>query len=86
MYGWNQEILPSYVSLPDTGIAPSFSQNLLTLQRKLEEQEAALLGRTQVIELLQQELNAAEQQNQVPFHVLFIALLLRVSGGWVICQ
>ncbi|NWI94150.1 GOGB1 protein, partial [Pitta sordida] len=39
-------------------------QNLRTLQRKLEEQEAALLGRAQVVELLQQELHAAEQQNQ----------------------
>ncbi|KAM6285985.1 golgin subfamily B member 1 isoform 3-T5 [Spheniscus humboldti] len=39
-------------------------QNLCTLQRKLEEQEAALLGRTQVVELLQQELRNAEQQNQ----------------------
>ncbi|XP_068256704.1 golgin subfamily B member 1 isoform X2 [Nyctibius grandis] len=39
-------------------------QNLCTLQRKLEEQEGALLGRTQVVELLQQELRAAEQQNQ----------------------
>ncbi|NWS05911.1 GOGB1 protein, partial [Motacilla alba] len=39
-------------------------QNLCTLQRKLEEQEAALLGRTQVVELLQQELHAAEKQNQ----------------------
>ncbi|NXO23130.1 GOGB1 protein, partial [Cisticola juncidis] len=39
-------------------------QNLLTLQRKLEEQEAALLGRTQVVELLQQELHTAEKQNQ----------------------
>ncbi|NXJ99431.1 GOGB1 protein, partial [Corythaixoides concolor] len=39
-------------------------QNLRTLQRKLEEQEAALMGRTQVVELLQQELHAAEQQNQ----------------------
>ncbi|NXN22961.1 GOGB1 protein, partial [Nycticryphes semicollaris] len=39
-------------------------QNLRTLQRKLEEQEAALLGRTQVVELLQRELCAAEQQNQ----------------------
>uniref|UniRef100_A0A8C6JG72 Uncharacterized protein n=1 Tax=Melopsittacus undulatus TaxID=13146 RepID=A0A8C6JG72_MELUD len=58
------EILPSYVSLLNTGIALSFSQNLRTLQRKLEEQEAALLGRTQVIELLQQELSNAEQQNQ----------------------
>ncbi|XP_039560496.1 golgin subfamily B member 1 isoform X2 [Passer montanus] len=39
-------------------------QNLHTLQRKLEEQEAALLGRTQVVELLQQELHTAEKQNQ----------------------
>ncbi|NXF82722.1 GOGB1 protein, partial [Sclerurus mexicanus] len=40
-------------------------QNLRTLQRKLEEQEAALLGRTQVAELLQQELHSAEQKNQM---------------------
>ncbi|NXC05055.1 GOGB1 protein, partial [Orthonyx spaldingii] len=39
-------------------------QNLRTLQRKLEEQEAALLGRTQVVELLQQELHIMEKQNQ----------------------
>ncbi|NXX45557.1 GOGB1 protein, partial [Tricholaema leucomelas] len=39
-------------------------QNLRMLQRKLEEQEAALLGRTQVVELLQQELHTAEQQNK----------------------
>ncbi|CAN0022130.1 unnamed protein product [Bubo scandiacus] len=39
-------------------------QNLRTLQRKLEEQEAALLGRTQVVELLHQELLTAEQQKQ----------------------
>nr|XP_048674852.1 golgin subfamily B member 1 isoform X3 [Caretta caretta] len=39
-------------------------QNLRTLQRKLEEQEAALLGRTQVVELLQQELHGAEEQNK----------------------
>ncbi|NXA65340.1 GOGB1 protein, partial [Mohoua ochrocephala] len=39
-------------------------QNLRALQRKLEEQEAALLGRTQVVELLQQELHTAEKQNQ----------------------
>ncbi|NXH46383.1 GOGB1 protein, partial [Dicaeum eximium] len=39
-------------------------QNLHTLERKLEEQEAALLGRTQVVELLQQELHTAEEQNQ----------------------
>ncbi|XP_069657473.1 golgin subfamily B member 1 isoform X1 [Haliaeetus albicilla] len=40
-------------------------QNLRTLQRKLDEQEAALLGRTEVVELLQQELRTAEQQNQI---------------------
>uniref|UniRef100_A0A669QLS4 Golgin B1 n=1 Tax=Phasianus colchicus TaxID=9054 RepID=A0A669QLS4_PHACC len=40
-------------------------QNLLTLRRKLEEREEALLGQTQVVELLQQELRGAEQQNQV---------------------
>ncbi|NWR92889.1 GOGB1 protein, partial [Furnarius figulus] len=40
-------------------------QNLRTLQRKLEEQEAALLGRTQVVELLQQELHSAEQKNEM---------------------
>ncbi|KAM4645848.1 LOW QUALITY PROTEIN: golgin subfamily B member 1-like [Amazona ochrocephala] len=50
-------------------VAPSdleveMQQNLLTLQRKLEEQEAALLGQTQVVALLQQELSTAEQQNQ----------------------
>lgn len=35
------------------------------LQRKLEEHEEALLGRAQVVDLLQQELTAAEQRNQV---------------------
>ncbi|XP_040515795.1 golgin subfamily B member 1 isoform X1 [Gallus gallus] len=40
-------------------------QNLRTLQRKLEEREEALLGQTQAVELLQQELREAEQQNQV---------------------
>ncbi|KAL2300038.1 hypothetical protein Nmel_010802 [Mimus melanotis] len=45
-------------------MALSLSQNLRTLQRKLEEQEAALLGRAQVVELLQQELHTAEKQNQ----------------------
>ncbi|NWR48081.1 GOGB1 protein, partial [Regulus satrapa] len=39
-------------------------QSLRELQRKLEEQEAALVGRTQVVELLQQELHTAEKQNQ----------------------
>ncbi|KAG6924459.1 golgin B1 [Chelydra serpentina] len=39
-------------------------QNLRTLQRKLEEQEVALLGRTQVVELLQRELHGVEEQNK----------------------
>uniref|UniRef100_A0A8C0G461 Golgin B1 n=1 Tax=Chelonoidis abingdonii TaxID=106734 RepID=A0A8C0G461_CHEAB len=38
--------------------------NLRTLQRMLEEQEAALLGRTQVVELLQRELHGAEEKNK----------------------
>ncbi|XP_074833027.1 golgin subfamily B member 1 isoform X3 [Carettochelys insculpta] len=39
-------------------------QNLRTLQRKLEEQEVALSGRAQMVELLQQELQGAEEQNK----------------------
>ncbi|XP_006038650.2 golgin subfamily B member 1 isoform X1 [Alligator sinensis] len=39
-------------------------QHLKTLQRKLEEQEEALLGRAQVVDFLQQELRGAEQQSQ----------------------
>ncbi|XP_053108390.1 golgin subfamily B member 1 isoform X2 [Hemicordylus capensis] len=51
-------------------VAPSaleaeMQQNLRLCQRKLEEQEAALLGRAQVVELLQQELNGAEEQKKV---------------------
>ncbi|NWS25666.1 GOGB1 protein, partial [Polioptila caerulea] len=45
-------------------VEAEMQQKLHTLQRKLEEQEAVLLGRTQVVELLQQELQAAEKQNQ----------------------
>ncbi|KAI1239604.1 Golgin subfamily B member 1, partial [Lamprotornis superbus] len=45
-------------------VQSEMQQNLRTLPRKLEEQEAALLGRTQVVELLQQELHTAEKQNQ----------------------
>lgn len=37
------------------------------LQRKLEEHEETLLGQAQVVDLLQLELTAAEQKNQVPF-------------------
>ncbi|KAM6436319.1 golgin subfamily B member 1 isoform 1-T2 [Liasis olivaceus] len=39
-------------------------QNLRQLQRRVEEQEVALLGRTQVVELLQQELNSSEEEKQ----------------------
>ncbi|KAK9400333.1 golgin subfamily B member 1 [Crotalus adamanteus] len=39
-------------------------QNLRQLQRKVEEQEEALLGRTQVVELLQQELNDTQEEKQ----------------------
>uniref|UniRef100_A0A671E1L1 Golgin B1 n=1 Tax=Rhinolophus ferrumequinum TaxID=59479 RepID=A0A671E1L1_RHIFE len=41
------------------------SKKLRVLQRKLEEHEEALLGRAQVVDLLQQELTAAEQRNQI---------------------
>ncbi|XP_026579155.1 golgin subfamily B member 1, partial [Pseudonaja textilis] len=39
-------------------------QNLRQLQRKVEEQEEALLGRTQVVDLLQQELNVIQGEKQ----------------------
>ncbi|XP_029142075.1 golgin subfamily B member 1 [Protobothrops mucrosquamatus] len=39
-------------------------QNLRQLERKVEEQEEALLGRTQVVELLQQELNGTQEEKQ----------------------
>ncbi|XP_045707773.1 golgin subfamily B member 1 isoform X3 [Phyllostomus hastatus] len=44
--------------------AEQAAQKLRVLQRKLEEHEEALLGRAQVVDLLQQELTAAEQRNQ----------------------
>ncbi|XP_074157464.1 golgin subfamily B member 1 isoform X2 [Sminthopsis crassicaudata] len=46
-------------------VETEMQQNLRTLHRKLEEQEEALLGRAQVVDLLQQELSVAEQKNQV---------------------
>lgn len=66
-------------------MALSLSQNLCTLQKKLEEQEAALLGRTQVVELLQQELHTAEKQNQVPGHTFycFTLCVCAVDGTFV---
>lgn len=39
-------------------------QKLRVMQRKLEEHEEALLGRAQVVDLLQKELTSAEQRNQ----------------------
>uniref|UniRef100_A0A8C5P0T3 Golgin B1 n=1 Tax=Jaculus jaculus TaxID=51337 RepID=A0A8C5P0T3_JACJA len=45
--------------------AEQAAQKLKVLQRRLEEHEEALLGRTQVVDLLQQELMAAEHRNQV---------------------
>ncbi|XP_007493829.2 golgin subfamily B member 1 isoform X2 [Monodelphis domestica] len=46
-------------------VETEMQQTLRTLQRKLEEQEEALLGRAQVVDLLQKELSVAEQKNQV---------------------
>ncbi|XP_076974303.1 golgin subfamily B member 1 isoform X2 [Tamandua tetradactyla] len=46
-------------------VETEMQQNLRLLQRKLEEHEEALLGRTQVVDLLQKELTAAEQRNQI---------------------
>ncbi|XP_010628299.1 golgin subfamily B member 1 isoform X1 [Fukomys damarensis] len=45
-------------------VETEMQQKLRVLQRKLEEHEEALLGRAQVVDLLQQELTAAEQRNQ----------------------
>ncbi|KAL6029948.1 hypothetical protein STEG23_028876, partial [Scotinomys teguina] len=44
--------------------AEQAAQKLRVMQRKLEEHEEALLGRAQVVDLLQQELTSAEQRNQ----------------------
>ncbi|KAH0502516.1 Golgin subfamily B member 1 [Microtus ochrogaster] len=44
--------------------AEQAAQKLRVMQRKLEEHEEALLGRAQVVDLLQQELTLAEQRNQ----------------------
>ncbi|XP_040858528.1 golgin subfamily B member 1 isoform X2 [Ochotona curzoniae] len=46
-------------------VETEMQQKLKVLQRKLEEHEEALLGRAQVVDLLQQELTAAEQKNQI---------------------
>uniref|UniRef100_M3Y0H6 Golgin B1 n=2 Tax=Mustela putorius furo TaxID=9669 RepID=M3Y0H6_MUSPF len=46
-------------------VETEMQQKLKVLQRKLEEHEEALLGRDQVVGLLQQELTTAEQKNQI---------------------
>ncbi|XP_062064785.1 golgin subfamily B member 1 isoform X3 [Lepus europaeus] len=46
-------------------VETEMQQKLRVLQRKLEEHEEALLGRAQVVDLLQQELSAAEQKNKI---------------------
>ncbi|XP_032485578.1 golgin subfamily B member 1 isoform X10 [Phocoena sinus] len=50
---------------PEPQSEEQLSKKLRVLQRKLEEHEEALLGRAQVVDLLQQELTAAEQRNQI---------------------
>ncbi|XP_076404945.1 golgin subfamily B member 1 isoform X6 [Peromyscus maniculatus bairdii] len=45
-------------------VETEMQQKLKVMQRKLEENEEALLGRAQVVDLLQQELTSAEQRNQ----------------------
>ncbi|GAB1300253.1 Golgi autoantigen, golgin subfamily b, macrogolgin 1 [Apodemus speciosus] len=51
-------------------VETELQQKLRVMQRKLEEHEEALLGRTQVVALLQTELTSAEQRNQVLLHQL----------------
>ncbi|XP_076799010.1 golgin subfamily B member 1 isoform X2 [Arvicanthis niloticus] len=46
-------------------VETEMQQKLRVMQRKLEEHEEALLGRAQVVDLLQKELTSAEQRNQV---------------------
>ncbi|GAB5576480.1 golgin subfamily B member 1 isoform X1 [Prionailurus iriomotensis] len=46
-------------------VETEMQQKLRVLQRKLEEHEEALLGRAQVVDLLQQELTTAEEKNQI---------------------
>ncbi|NXI18390.1 GOGB1 protein, partial [Irena cyanogastra] len=60
----HQHQAESLKTVVQSDMEAEMQQNLHTLQRKLEEQEAALLGRAQVVELLQQELGTAEKQNQ----------------------
>ncbi|XP_078091841.1 golgin subfamily B member 1-like [Mustelus asterias] len=46
-------------------INKELQQTVKSLQRKLEEKEEALLGRTRVVEMLQQELNDSDRNKQV---------------------
>ncbi|XP_041057983.1 golgin subfamily B member 1 [Carcharodon carcharias] len=46
-------------------INKDLQQTVKSLQRKLEEKEEALLGRTRVVEMLQQELNDSDRNKQV---------------------
>ncbi|XP_063081133.1 golgin subfamily B member 1 isoform X4 [Cavia porcellus] len=59
-----EELISTLQSQLSQTQAEQAAQKLRVLQRKLEEREEALLGRAQVVDLLQQELTAAEQRNQ----------------------
>uniref|UniRef100_K9J465 Putative golgin subfamily protein b member 1 n=1 Tax=Desmodus rotundus TaxID=9430 RepID=K9J465_DESRO len=60
-----EELISSLQAQLTQAQAEQAAQKLRVLQRKLEEHEEALLGRAQVVDLLQQELTAAEQRNQI---------------------
>ncbi|XP_050808523.1 golgin subfamily B member 1 isoform X4 [Gopherus flavomarginatus] len=60
----HQHCAELHQAVPQSDREAEMQQNLRTLQRMLEEQEAGLLGRTQVVELLQRELHGAEEQNK----------------------
>ncbi|XP_032485577.1 golgin subfamily B member 1 isoform X9 [Phocoena sinus] len=60
-----EELISSLQAQLSQAQAEQTTQKLRVLQRKLEEHEEALLGRAQVVDLLQQELTAAEQRNQI---------------------
>ncbi|XP_078534077.1 golgin subfamily B member 1-like isoform X2 [Lissotriton helveticus] len=59
----HEETLKQLAECSDAG--SDTQQTLRTLQRKQEEQEEALLGRTRVVEMLQQELQNADEQKQI---------------------
>lgn len=59
----HEETLKQLAECSDAG--SDMQQTLRTLQRKQEEQEEALLGRTRVVEMLQQELQNADEQKQI---------------------